>query len=234
MAAGHFIVKANDPKTMSEEDVKRELEALATEISRHDEFYHGQDTPRISDTEYDRIVARNHSLEAAFPHLVRADSPSKRVGTAIPAYSTFSKIRHARPMLSLSNGFSDEDIEDFVTRVRKFLSLDVDISTRFIAEPKIDGLSLSLRYIDGQFVEAATRGDGNEGEDVTKNAMQVASLPKQLFGRPPAILEVRGEMYMNREDFLSLNIAQEIAGKKVLFLLLPVFKVSQAQVKSQL
>jgi DNA ligase (NAD+) len=215
MAARHFIVNTNDPTTMNEDDVRRELAALAAEISHHDELYHGQDTPKISDAEYDQIVARNRSLEATFPHLVRADSPSERVGTAISTHSMFSKIRHARPMLSLSNGFSDEDIEDFVIRVRKFLSLDINVSTQFIAEPKIDGLSLSLRYINGQFVEAATRGDGNEGEDVTKNAMQIASLPKQLRGQPPAILEVRGEMYMNRHDFLTLNTAQQIAGKKV-------------------
>ncbi len=215
MAARDFIIRKIDPKTMNEDDVRCELAALAAEISHHDDLYHGQDTPKISDAKYDQIVARNRSLEAAFPHLVRADTPSQRVGTAIPSYSMFGKICHARPMLSLSNGFSDEDIEDFVTRVRKFLSLDVNVSTQFIAEPKIDGLSLSLRYIDGQFVEAATRGDGNEGEDVTKNAMQIASLPKQLRGQPPAILEVRGEMYMNRHDFLTLNIAQEIAGKKV-------------------
>ncbi|MDC3234422.1 NAD-dependent DNA ligase LigA [Candidatus Puniceispirillum sp.] len=215
MAARHFIIRTDDPKTMNEDDVRRELAALAAEISHHDELYHGQDTPKISDAKYDQIVARNRSLEAAFPHLIRADTPSQRVGAAISTHSIFSKICHARPMLSLSNGFSDEDIIDFVTRVRKFLSLDVNLATQFIAEPKIDGLSLNLRYVDGQLVEAATRGDGNEGEDVTKNAMQIASLPKQLRGQPPAILEVRGEMYMNRHDFLALNTAQEIADKKV-------------------
>ncbi len=215
MVARPFIINTDNPTTMSEDDVRRELAALAAEISHHDELYHGQDAPQISDAEYDQIVARNQSLEATFPHLVRADSPNERVGTAILADSMFSKIRHARPMLSLSNGFSDKDIEDFVTRVSKFLSLDVNVSTQFIAEPKIDGLSISLRYKNGQFVEAATRGDGNEGEDVTKNAMQIASLPKQLRGQPPAILEIRGEIYMNRHDFLTLNAAQENAGKKV-------------------
>ena len=215
MVFKHFIVNTDDPKNMSEDDLERELAALAAEISRHDELYHGQDSPEISDAEYDQIVARNRRLEAAFPHLVRADSPSERVGTAIPTYSMFSKIHHAQPMLSLSNGFSDKDIEDFVKRIRKFLSIDIGILTQFIAEPKIDGLSLSLRYINGQLVQAATRGDGNEGEDVTNNAMQIASLPKQLRGQPPAILEVRGEMYMNRQDFLSLNTEQKIAGKRV-------------------
>ncbi len=215
MVGRYFIINTDDPKNMKEEDAERELATLATEIRRHDELYHGQDTPKISDAEYDLIIARNRSIEEAFPHLVRSDSPSKRVGAAITTHSIFGKIRHTQPMLSLSNGFSDEDIKDFVTRVRKFLSLDVGVSVQFIAEPKIDGLSLSLRYIDGQFVEAATRGDGSEGEDVTKNAMQIASLPKQLGGQPPAILEVRGEMYMNKQDFLTLNKAQEAAGKRV-------------------
>ena len=141
MATRHFIFNTDDPTTMNEDDVKRELAALAAEISHHDELYHGQDTPEISDAEYDKIVARNRSLEASFPYLVRADSPSERVGTAISTHNMFSKTRHARPMLSLSNGFSDEDIEDFVIRVRKFLSLDINVSTEFIAEPKIDGLS---------------------------------------------------------------------------------------------
>ena len=195
--------------------MRRELAALAAEISHHDELYHGQDAPKLSDAEYDQLVARNLSLEAAFPHLVRADSPSERVGTELPAQGQFGKIRHARPMLSLSNGFSNDDVEDFVTRVRKFLSLSNADAAQFVAEPKIDGLSLSLRYEDGRLVQAATRGDGAEGEGVTANVMQIASLPKQLSGSPPAIFEVRGEMYMDRHDFLTLNAAQENDGKKI-------------------
>ena len=187
MTARSFIIKTDNPTTMSEDDVRRELAALAAEISHHDELYHGQDAPTLSDAEYDQLVMRNLSLEAAFPHLVRADSPSERVGTELLAQGQFGKIRHARPMLSLSNGFSDDDIEDFVTRVRKFLSLSDADTAQFVAEPKIDGLSLSLRYENGKLVQAATRGDGADGEDVTANVMQIASLPKQLSGSPPAI-----------------------------------------------
>ena len=215
MVAPPFIIGTNDPAEMNAEDAMRELADLAVEIARHDEMYHGKDAPEISDAEYDRIVARNLRLESAFPHLVRTDSSSKRVGTSIPAQSIFGKIRHARPMLSLNNGFSDDDIQDFVARVRKFLMLDDGALAQLIAEPKIDGLSLNLRYLDGKFVEAATRGDGSEGEDVTANVAEIASLPKRLGGRPPALLEVRGEMYMDRQDFLALNTAQDTAGKKV-------------------
>ena len=210
-----FSLGTEDPAKMDSASAATELAALAAEIARHDKLYHGQDSPEISDADYDRLVARNRAIEATFPLLIRPDSPSGRVGTALPAQGQFGKIRHARPMLSLSNGFSDDDIEDFVTRVRKFLSLsDVD-PAQFVAEPKIDGLSLSLRYEDGKLVQAATRGDGAEGEDVTANVMQIASLPKQLSGSPPAIFEVRGEMYMDRNDFLALNTAQETDGKKI-------------------
>ncbi|MDC1382432.1 NAD-dependent DNA ligase LigA [Candidatus Puniceispirillum sp.] len=210
-----LVIGTDDPTIMSANDAALELATLAAEIIYHDELYHGQDAPEISDMDYDLLVARNSSLEGAFPYLVRTDSASKRVGTVIPAQSMFGKVRHARAMLSLSNGFSDEDIKDFVTRVQKFLSLDGTIPTQFIAEPKIDGLSISLRYIDGKLLEAATRGDGSEGEDVTANVMQISSLPKQLGAQSPPIFEVRGEMYMDRHNFLALNDAQASAGKKV-------------------
>jgi DNA ligase (NAD+) len=210
-----FSLGTGDPAKMDSGSAATELAALAAEIARHDKLYHGQDAPEISDADYDRLVARNRAIEAAFPLLVRPDSPSGRVGTDLPAQGQFGKIRHARPMLSLSNGFSDDDIEDFVTRVRKFLSLSDADPAQFVAEPKIDGLSLSLRYEDGKLVQAATRGDGAEGEDVTANVMQIASLPKQLSGSPPAIFEVRGEMYMDRHDFLALNTAQETSGRKI-------------------
>src|SRR6056300_362247 len=210
-----FSLRTEDPVKMDSASAATELAALAAEIARHDKLYHGQDAPEISDADYDRLVARNHAIEAAFPLLVRPDSPSRRVGTELPAQGQFGKIRHARPMLSLSNGFSDDDIEDFVTRVRKFLSLSDADAAQFVAEPKIDGLSLSLRYEDGKLVQAATRGDGAEGEDVTANVMQIASVPKQLGGSPPTVLEVRGEMYMDRRDFLALNTAQEKDGKKI-------------------
>ena len=215
MADPVFSLGTTDPATMDTASAAIELAALAAEIARHDQLYHGQDAPEISDANYDRLIARNRALETAFPLLVRADSPSQRVGTDLPAQGQFGKIRHARPMLSLSNGFRDDDIRDFVTRVRKFLSLDDRAPAQFIAEPKIDGLSLSLRYEHGKLVQAATRGDGAEGEDVTANVMQIASLPKQLAGSPPPVFEVRGEMYMDRHDFLALNAAQSDAGKKI-------------------
>ncbi|MDC0648978.1 NAD-dependent DNA ligase LigA [Alphaproteobacteria bacterium] len=210
-----FNLGTEDTAKMDSASATTELAALAAEIAHHDQLYHGQDAPEISDADYDRLVARNRAIEAAFPLLIRPDSPSGRVGTDLPAQGQFGKIRHARPMLSLSNGFSDDDIEDFVTRVRKFLSLSVADPAQFVAEPKIDGLSLSLRYKDGKLVQAATRGDGTEGEDVTANVMQIASLPKQLSGSPPAIFEVRGEIYMDRHDFLALNTAQEKDGKRI-------------------
>ena len=190
-----------------------ELAALAAAIAWHDNRYHGADDPAISDADYDALVARNRDLEATFPDLVRIDSPSRRVGA--PAAAGFGKVRHSRPMLSLNNGFSDEDIADFVTRVRRFLSLAEDAPLAFTAEPKIDGLSLSLRYEDGLFVQAATRGDGAEGEDVTANVRMVDAVPARLSGNPPAILEVRGELYMNRADFMALNAAQQKADGKI-------------------
>ena len=144
---------------------------------------------------------------------MRADSPSERIGATVAG--GFGKIRHARPMLSLNNGFSDEDITDFVARIRRFLSLDDGDELALTAEPKIDGLSLSLRYESGRLKQAATRGDGSEGEDVTANITQVDAIPKQLAGTPPAILEVRGEIYMDREDFLALNEAQQAGGGKL-------------------
>jgi DNA ligase (NAD+) len=182
-------------------------------IAYHDKRYHGADDPAISDAVYDQLVARNRALEASFPSLVRADSPSARVGS--PATVGFGKVQHARPMLSLNNGFSNEDITDFVARVRRFLSLDDSDELALTAEPKIDGLSLSLRYEGGRLTQAATRGDGSEGEDVTANIMQVDAIPKQLAGTPPVILEVRGEIYMDRVDFLALNEAQEASGGKL-------------------
>jgi DNA ligase (NAD+) len=201
------------PSEMDNAAAAAELAALAAAIAWHDERYHGADDPAISDADYDALVARNRDLEAAFPNLVREDSPSRRVGT--PAAAGFGKVRHRRPMLSLNNGFSDEDIADFVTRVRRFLSLADDAPLAFTAEPKIDGLSLSLRYEDGQFVQAATRGDGAEGEDVTANVRMVDAVPAQLAGSPPSILEVRGELYMDRADFMALNAAQQEAGGKI-------------------
>ena len=201
------------PAELSEIEAAAELASLAAAIAFHDERYHGDDDPVVSDADYDALVARNHALEAAFPALVRSDSPSLRVGT--PVASGFGKVRHAKPMLSLNNGFTDEDITDFTARIRRFLSLSDADELAFTAEPKIDGLSLSLRYESGGLVQAATRGDGAEGEDVTANIRVAGAVPLELAGTPPAILEVRGELYMDRADFLALNRSQEAAGGKI-------------------
>ena len=216
--AEKFILQTTHPTDMTTADVATELAGLAAEIARHDALYHGQDNPELTDADYDRLVARNRQLEVAYPELIRADSPTMRVGTPLSGSTNaghFGKIKHARPMLSLNNGFSDEDIIDFVTRVRKFLSLPDDAVAEFVAEPKIDGLSLSLRYESGHLVQAATRGDGSEGEDVTANINRVDAIPKILTGTPPAILEVRGELYMNRDDFLVLNSQQQDQGGRL-------------------
>ena len=216
--AEKFTLQTTHPTDMTTAEVATELAGLAAEIARHDALYHGQDNPELTDADYDRLVARNRQLEAAYPELIRADSPTMRVGTPLSGStnaSHFGKIKHARPMLSLNNGFSDEDIIDFVTRVRKFLSLPDDAVAEFVAEPKIDGLSLSLRYESGHLVQAATRGDGSEGEDVTANINRVDAIPKILTGKPPAILEVRGELYMNRDDFLVLNSQQQDQGGRL-------------------
>ena len=186
------------PEQMDETAASAELAGLAAAVAFHDMRYHGEDDPVISDADYDALVVRNRALEAAFPALIREDSPSLRVGA--PAASGFGKVRHARPMLSLNNGFSDEDIEDFTARIRRFLSLGEDDELAFTAEPKIDGLSLSLRYEGGRLVQAATRGDGAEGEDVTANIRMVDAVPQSLAGSPPQVLEVRGELYMDKAD----------------------------------
>jgi len=216
--AEKFTLQTTHPTDMTTAEVATELAGLAAEIARHDALYHGEDNPELTDADYDRLVARNRQLEAAYPELIRADSPTMRVGTPLSGSTNaghFGKIKHARPMLSLNNGFSDEDIIDFVTRVRKFLSLPDDAVAEFVAEPKIDGLSLSLRYESGHLVQAATRGDGSEGEDVTANINRVDAIPKILTGTPPAILEVRGELYMNRDDFLVLNSQQQDQGGRL-------------------
>ena len=202
-----------EPTQMSADEAARELLRLAERIAHHDRLYHGEDAPEISDAEYDMLIARNNALETAFPELIRPDSPSQRVGSMVSG--NFGKVRHAQPMLSLSNGFSADDIGDFVTRIRKFLSLTETDDLAFTAEPKIDGLSLSLRYESGHLVQAATRGDGSEGEDVTANILTVSAIPKILHGTPPEILEVRGEIYMDRKGFLALNADQEGKGGKV-------------------
>ncbi len=188
---------------MTEAEAAAELERLASEIARHNRLYHSEDAPEISDAEYDALMRRNSALEAQFPHLVREDSPSRQVGAA-PA-AQLSKVAHALPMLSLENAFAEEEVADFVGRVRRFLSLAPDEEVALTAEPKIDGLSCSLRYEKGDLVLAATRGDGATGEVVTENVRTIADIPQRLKGEAPDVFEVRGEVYMSKADFAALN-----------------------------
>jgi DNA ligase (NAD+) len=197
---------------MTEPDAGRRLRTLAKEIARHNKLYHDQDAPEISDAAYDALIRENNELEAAFPHLVRPDSPNAQVGAA-PS-TALAKVTHARPMLSLENAFSAEDVHDFVRRVRRFLSLSEGGPVALTAEPKIDGLSASLRYENGTLVLAATRGDGTVGEDVTANVRTIPDIPQTLTGAPD-VLEVRGEVYMSKADFAALNERQAAGGGKV-------------------
>jgi DNA ligase (NAD+) len=187
---------------MSEAEAAAELERLAGEIARHNRLYHSEDAPEISDADYDALVRRNAALEAEFPHLVRADSPSKAVGAAPAAH--LAKVRHRQPMLSLENAFADEEAAEFVARVRRYLKLAEDAEIALTAEPKIDGLSCSLRYEKGALVLSATRGDGTTGEDVTPNARTISDIPQTIEGAPE-IFEIRGEVYMSKADFAALN-----------------------------
>jgi DNA ligase (NAD+) len=192
---------------LTREQAESELARLAKEIARHDALYYQKSAPEISDADYDALRRRNEAVEKRFPALVRPDSPSKRVG-ARPE-SGFAEVRHAVPMLSLNNAFTREDVEDFAQRIRRFLSLKEDDAIELVAEPKIDGLSASLRYEDGTLLLGATRGDGAVGENVTANLRHVRDVPHKLKGRAPGVLEVRGEVYMARSDFASLNRQRE-------------------------
>jgi DNA ligase (NAD+) len=197
---------------LSEKRAKTELARLAAEIAAHDRRYYQDDAPTVSDAEYDELRRRYGAIEARFPQLRTLDSLTQRVGAAPSA--RFAKVRHAVPMLSLDNAFADADVLDFVERIRRFLRLPDDQEIVFSAEPKIDGLSLSLRYEDGALVSGATRGDGSEGEDVTANVNTLNDVPKRLKGRGvPAVCEVRGEVYMTKAAFLELNRKQAQAGK---------------------
>jgi DNA ligase (NAD+) len=197
--------------TLTEAEAANRLMRLAKEIARHDELYHDQDAPEISDAEYDALVRENRELEARFPNLVRPDSPSKRLGAA--PTTGLAKVAHARPMLSLDNAFSPEEVGEFVARVKRFLALP-DAFVAMTAEPKIDGLSCSLRFERGELVLAATRGDGSVGEDVTPNVRTINVIPQHIANAPD-VLEVRGEIYMNKADFEALNQRQEAAGGKI-------------------
>ncbi|MBB6259818.1 DNA ligase (NAD+) [Paenochrobactrum gallinarii] len=197
---------------MSEQDAALELERLAKLIAYHDERYHGKDQPEISDADYDALKRRNEAIEKLYPQLIRADSPSRKIGS-VPA-AGFTQVTHARAMLSLDNAFSDEDVGDFVGSVYRFLGRLPDNSIAFTAEPKIDGLSLSLRYEGRKLVTAATRGDGTTGENVTANILTIKEIPQTLPASAPDIVEVRGEVYMAKSDFLALNEQMAAEGKQ--------------------
>jgi DNA ligase (NAD+) len=198
---------------LTEGEAAAELAVLAREIAEHDRRYYADDAPSIADADYDALRRRNSAIEARFPGLIREDSPSARVGTEVS--DRFGKIRHSMPMLSLDNAFSDEDVGDFARRVRRFLKLDETAPLGVTAEPKIDGLSLSLRYEKGELVSAATRGDGTTGEDVTRNARTVPDIPDRLKGKAPGVFEVRGEVYMSHAGFAALNASQAEEGKTI-------------------
>lgn len=197
---------------LSAEEARAEHEALGAEIAEHDRRYYEEDAPTVSDAEYDALRLRYEALEEQFPELKTAESRTQKVGSR--ASEKFSKVRHRVPMLSLANGFADDDVEEFVERIRRFLQIKGEAPIVFTAEPKIDGLSLSLRYENGKLVTAATRGDGAVGEDVTANARTVDDIPKRLKGaHVPEVFEVRGEVYLSHADFAAINARQEAAGK---------------------
>jgi DNA ligase (NAD+) len=193
-----------DPTTLSEAEAANRLMRLAREIARHNRLYHADDAPEISDADYDALIRENNALEAAFPHLVRADSPNSQVGASVAA-SALAKVRHEKRMMSLDNGFAAEDVEEFVARVRRYLNLPEGEGVAMTAEDKIDGLSLSIRYEQGVLVRAATRGDGQVGEDVAPNVSYIADIPQTLPEGAPEIFEVRGEVYMEKAAFVALN-----------------------------
>lgn len=193
------------------EEARNRHQKLVKEIRHHNKKYHEDDAPEISDAEYDKLWKELEKLEAENPALITKDSPTQKVGSAPVA--KFKTVKHAVPMLSLGNAFSDEDAADFLDRVKKFLRIDGSVAV--VAEPKIDGLSCSLRYEHGKLVQAATRGDGATGEDITANVRTIRDVPQEIKGDVPAVLEVRGEIYMRRDEFAKLNEAQAAAGKQI-------------------
>jgi len=204
-----------DAASLTPFEAMAEIDRLSAEVARHDKLYHQKDRPEISDADYDALRRRLAALEAAFPHFAKPASPIAKVGA--PAAGGFAKVRHGAPMLSLDNAFSAEDVAEWLKSLRNFLKElrdDPAMTVDLVLEPKIDGLSLSLLYVNGRLVRAATRGDGEEGEDVTANVRHVAEIPQTLKGRDvPDSIEIRGEAYMRRADFLALNEAQEKAGR---------------------
>jgi DNA ligase (NAD+) len=198
---------------LSESAAREELDRLAAELARHDALYHAEDAPEISDAEYDALKRRALEIEDLFPDLTSPVSPSQRVGT--PVSSQFAPVRHGVPMLSLDNAFSGEEVTDFVARIRRFLKLPADERVAFVAEPKIDGLSASLRYEKGVLVTGATRGDGRTGEDVTANLRTIGDIPQSLAGKDwPEVIEVRGEVYAPNDAFDAFNAAAEAEGQR--------------------
>jgi DNA ligase (NAD+) len=199
-------LRARRVDQLTEEEAQAELAALASEIAHHDAAYHAKDAPEISDAAYDALVSRNRAIEARFPELIRADSPSRRVGAE--AAEGFAKLRHGVPMLSLDNAFNETDFTEFGARIRRFLGLAADQTLEFVGEPKIDGLSVNLTYEGGRFVRGATRGDGTEGEDITANLLTLADLPRSLPAPFPARIEIRGEVFCEKADFLAFRATQ--------------------------
>ncbi|MCL4767531.1 MAG: NAD-dependent DNA ligase LigA [Hyphomicrobiaceae bacterium] len=207
-------VSRKPASALTPEEARAELARLAAGIARHDRLYYQADAPEISDAQYDALVRRNGEIEARFPELIRPDSPSHRIGA--PPAEAFGKVRHRVPMLSLGNAFSEAEIGEFVERVRRFLGIKPDDSIEFTAEPKIDGLSISIRYEHGRLAEAATRGDGTEGENVTANVRTIRGIPHTLGAADfPDVIDVRGEIYLAHDDFQKLNADQAAAGQKV-------------------
>jgi DNA ligase (NAD+) len=211
---GEAALETKPVEELDEAEAAAELARLAAEIAHHDELYYRKDAPEISDAEYDALRARNERIEARFPHLVRDDSPSLRVGA--PPVEAFGKVVHKVPMLSLGNVFDEEGLREFVDRIRRFLGLTSIEGLAFTAEPKIDGLSVTLRYEGGRLVQGATRGDGYQGENVTANVRTIADIPKQILTRGfPDPFELRGEVYMSRSAFQRLNEAQAAQGERL-------------------
>lgn len=200
-----------DAGDLTTDEAEAEIARLSAEIRKHDRAYYQNDAPKISDAAYDALRLRLIAIEDRFPLLVRPDSPTQKIGAA-PS-GKFGEVRHARPMLSLGNAFNDDDVADFIARVRRFLGLSDTDEVRFTAEPKIDGLSASLRYEKGELVLGATRGDGETGENITANLKTLKDIPHRLDGEVPDVLEVRGEVYMSHAEFAALNERQREAGK---------------------
>jgi DNA ligase (NAD+) len=198
---------------LDEAEAGAELARLAAEIAHHDALYYRKDEPEISDADYDALRMRNDAIEARFPHLIRDDSPSLKIGAA--PVDAFGKVLHRVPMLSLNNVFDEGALQKFVDGIRRFLGLPASEALAFTAEPKIDGLSITLRYEDGRLVQGATRGDGYEGENVTANVRTISDIPKTIDSRGfPDPFELRGEIYMSRAAFQRLNAEQAKRGER--------------------